>query len=76
LRQVERLALRDTFRDVEDGDVAKLLEANEVSERAADLAGSDQSNLGTRHVTFKPRVEKPRNSAVNGMGRQGRCTAS
>ncbi len=46
---VERLALRDAFHDVEHHDVAKLFEADEVGERAADLAGADQRNLFTRH---------------------------
>ena len=50
LGEVERLALRDAFGDVEQHDVAELLEADEVGERAADLAGADQCNLGTRHV--------------------------
>ena len=49
LRDVERLALRDAFGDVEHHDVAELLEADEVGERAADLAGADQRNLVTRH---------------------------
>ena len=46
---VERLALRDAFHDVEHDDVAELLEADEVGEGAADLAGADQRNLLTRH---------------------------
>ena len=46
---IERLALRDAFHDVEQDDVAELLEANEVGQRAADLAGADQRNLVTRH---------------------------
>ena len=50
LDEVERLALRDAFGDVEQHDVAELLEADEVSERAADLACADQRNLVTRHV--------------------------
>ena len=50
LRDVERLALRDALGDVEQHDVAELLEADEVGERAADLAGADQRNLVTRHV--------------------------
>jgi hypothetical protein len=41
--------LRNAFHDVEQHDVAELLEADEVSERAADLAGADQRNLITRH---------------------------
>ena len=49
LREVERLALRNAFGDVEQHDVAEFLEADEMGERAADLAGADQCNLGTRH---------------------------
>ena len=50
LGEVERLALRDAFGDVEQHDVAELFQADEMSERAADLAGADQRNLVTRHV--------------------------
>ena len=50
LDQVERLALRNALGDVEQHDVAELLEADEMGKRAADLAGTDQCNLGTRHV--------------------------
>ena len=49
LGDVERLALRDAFHDVEHHDVAELLEPDQVGERAADLAGADQRNLVTRH---------------------------
>ena len=49
LGEVERLALRDAFDDVEQDDVAEFLEADEMGERAADLAGADQCNLVTRH---------------------------
>src|SRR5262245_37588491 len=50
LHEVERLTLGDAFGDVEQHDVAELFEANKMGERAADLAGTDQRNLGTRHV--------------------------
>src|SRR5262245_47761315 len=50
LHEVERLALRDAFGDVEQHHVAELFEANKMGERAANLAGTDQCNLGTRHV--------------------------
>src|SRR5947209_10824840 len=50
LHEVERLALGNAFRDVEQHDVAELFEANKMGERAANLAGTDQCNLGTRHV--------------------------
>ena len=49
LDQIERLALGNAFGDVEQHDVAQLLETDEMGERAADLAGTDQRNLGTRH---------------------------
>ena len=50
LDEIERLALGDAFGDVEQHNVAELFEADEMGERAADLAGTDQCNLGTRHV--------------------------
>src|SRR5258708_23190191 len=50
LHEVERLALGNAFGDVEQHDVAELFEANKMGERAANLAGTDQCNLGTRHV--------------------------
>ena len=37
LGDVERLALRDAFGDVEQDDVAEFLEADQMGERAADL---------------------------------------
>ena len=49
LREVERLALRRAFGDVEQDDVAEFLEADEVGQRAADLAGADQCDLVARH---------------------------
>src|SRR6185437_3986817 len=49
LRDIQRLALRDTLHDVEHDDVAELLETDEVGERAADLASADQRNFVTRH---------------------------
>src|SRR5262249_55184825 len=50
LHEVERFALGNAFGDVEQHDVAELFEANKMGERAANLAGTDQCNLGTRHV--------------------------
>src|SRR5215831_4376193 len=57
LHEVERLALGDAFGDVEQHDVAELFEANKMGERAANLAGTDQCNLGTRHCGEEPRME-------------------
>ena len=51
LHEVERLALGDALDDVEQDDVAELLEADQERERAADLASADQCNLVTRHET-------------------------
>jgi hypothetical protein len=49
LCDVERLALRDAFGDVEHHDVAELFQADEVSQRSTDLTGANQSNLVARH---------------------------
>ena len=61
LRDVERFALRDALRDVEHHDVAEFFEADQVSERAADLAGADQCNLLARHEEATPIDGAPRN---------------
>ena len=52
LRDVERFTLGNALRDVEHHDVAELLQANEVSQRSADLTGANQSNLVARHGKF------------------------
>ena len=49
LREVERLALRQAFDDVEEHDVAQLFEADQMRERAADLAAADERNPAARH---------------------------
>ena len=49
LRDVERFALRDALHDVEHHDIAELFQADQVSQRTADLARADQSNLLARH---------------------------
>ena len=54
LREIERLALRHAFDDVEQHDVAEFLEADEMGERAADHAGADQGDLGARHGDCSP----------------------
>ena len=70
LRDVERLALRDAFGDVEQHDVAELLQADEMGERAADLAGADQCDLVTRHVgrTLDWRPRKRGRAVINPFG--------
>ena len=52
LRDIERFTLGNALRDVEHHDVAELLQANEVSQRSADLTGANQSNLVARHGKF------------------------
>ena len=47
--EIERLALRNAVDDVEQDDVAQLLHRREMSQRAADLSGSDQCDLLARH---------------------------
>ena len=50
LHEIERLALGDAFGDVEQHDIPELFEPNEMGEGAADVAGTDQRDLGTCHV--------------------------
>ena len=50
LGDVEPLALRNAFGDVEHDDVAEFLEADQVGERAADHAGPDEGYLVACHV--------------------------
>ena len=52
LGDIEAFALRDTFRDVEQDDVAEFLQSDEMGERAADLAGADERDLVTGHKGF------------------------
>ena len=49
LRDVERLAGRHAAEHVEQDDVAELLEANQVGERAADITGADEGDLVPGH---------------------------
>ena len=54
LGDVERLALRNAFRDVEEDDVAEFLQADEMGERAADLSGADERDLLAGHEENDP----------------------
>ena len=62
-RDIERLALRDAFHDVKHHDVAELFQADEVGERAADLAGTDQRNFVSRHGGKTLELLGPRGAA-------------
>ncbi len=50
LEEVERLPLRQPFDDVEEHDVAEMLQRSEVRERAADVAGPDEGDLLACHA--------------------------
>ena len=49
LGDVERLPLRNAVDDIEEHDVAQLLEARQQSKRAADLPGADKRDLVACH---------------------------
>ena len=49
LGDVERLALRQALHDVEQHDVAQLLQGDEMGERAADLSAADQRDFLAGH---------------------------
>jgi hypothetical protein len=49
LGDIERLALWHALGDIEHHDIAQFLQADEVSQRSADLTGANQSNLVARH---------------------------
>ena len=50
LGEIERLALGRAFGDVEQHDVAQLLQRRQMGERAADLAGPDQWEILARDI--------------------------
>ncbi len=56
LRDVERLALGQAFGDVEDDDVAQLLEPDEMRQRTADHTTADQGDLRARHRRALPLI--------------------
>ena len=71
LGEIERLALRDAFGDVEQDHVAEVLEAGEQRERAADLTGADQCNLLARHgdvLRVGSRPRKSRGDVISPLG--------
>jgi len=49
LGDIQGLALRDAFSDVEHYDVAQLLQADQMSQGAADIAGANESDFFTCH---------------------------
>src|SRR5581483_3186015 len=71
LRDVERLALRHALGDVEHDDVTEFLQADQVSQRSADLAGANQSNLIARHGICP--FERQGGKGLNGWLSLSRC---
>ena len=53
---VQRLALGGAFRDVEQHDIAEFLDRGEMGERAADLTGADEGDLGSGHEWLLSRM--------------------
>ena len=49
IAQVQRLALGQAFGDVEQHDIAQLLQADQMRQRAADLSAADQRDFLARH---------------------------
>ena len=66
LRQVERLALRHAFDDVEQDDVAEFLLRGEQRQRPADIPGSDQCDLLASHGARHSLPGKPGNASQTG----------
>src|SRR5262249_23256207 len=52
--KIESFALRCTFDDVEERDVAEFFQPRQERERAADLAGSDQCDFAACHTVLFP----------------------
>ena len=59
LGDVERLALRRALGDVEEDDVAELLERGQVGEGSPDLSCADQRDLRSSHLALSPVALKP-----------------
>ncbi|CAO3352082.1 hypothetical protein [Azospirillum melinis] len=57
--EIQRLAGRHAFGDVEQDDVAQFLLSGEQSQRAANLAGTDERNLLASHGAFPKTFERP-----------------
>lgn len=53
---IQPLALRGAFRNVEKDDVTEFLQTGQVSERTADHAGADEGNLVACHDCFFPQI--------------------
>jgi uncharacterized membrane protein len=52
LNEIERLALRHAFHDVEQHDIAEFFQANQKRQGAADLTRTNECNLIPRHHDF------------------------
>ena len=76
LHQIERLALRHALHDVEQDDVAELLETNQERQRPTDLTRANQCNLVPRHPQMSLRCRqknRPSRSLDLSAARSSRC---
>ena len=58
LGNIERFALRETFGDVENDDVAQLFQPDQVRKRPTDHATANQGDLRARHPVQLPLIYK------------------
>ncbi len=65
LQEVQRLALRDAFDDVDEDDVSKLFGRNPVSGRRADVAGAYDGDFLAQdeNVCLRTGLERARRAA-------------
>ena len=66
LGDIEALALRDTVGNVEEDDVAQLLQAGEMRQRATDHARTNKCDLLAGHESFLCSDQQVRNVAIAG----------
>src|SRR3546814_7535781 len=73
LDEIERLALGHAVDDVEENDVAQLLEAGEQRQSAADVAGADQRDLVARHFPRFPNLSERSQADAAAAPERRRC---
>jgi hypothetical protein len=56
LAEIQRLALRQAFHDVEDHHIAQFLQGHQMGQRAADLSTANESDFPARHGKFLEKI--------------------
>ena len=56
LCEIQRLALRNAFDDVEKHDITEFLQTDQQRQRPSDMAGTDESNLLSSHSSLPQSV--------------------